>query len=372
MNSYTIVYRNNVGQPIATFTERDWIRMEYTKREMEIGSLSIDLPPIYPIGYFQIDGRLEIYRSIGALPPYLECDTVWLVRVVRYKTDESGQRFIHVLAHDAIELLDRRVIAYANNTSYTTKSGAADDVLKSLVTENLGSSAAGIRNISSILSIDANTSLGATIKKEGVSYRKLFPLMQEIALDSINLGTYITFDIVRNSESTFAFRTWSGWRGTNRGITSAYPFIASIENGVLSYASASFDYNEERNVIYAGGQGTNNNRIVYTASDSKRYNISPLNVREDFVSADVTNLNAAKEEAQMRLADAAAKIAMNGHIQQSASSIYGLHYNFGDVIGMTYEGITMNVHLDTVSVRVDNAGLESITIYSRNLDDTEY
>lgn len=372
MASYSVVYRDKNGTIKLTLTPSEWFKLEFTKRENEIGSLSLDLPPLYNLSFFEIDGRIEVWRAVGAYPAYLECDTVWLIRLVRKKTDEQGRRSVHILAHDAIEILDRRIIAYQNNTSYTKKSGPADNVIKALARENLGSLATDTARRISSLVIDSDVSKGASVFKEDFSYRKLFPLMQEIASDSATAGTYLTFDVVYNTISTFRLRTWAGQRGTNRGRNTRSTIVASIENGMLSYASLAYDYTEEYNYIYAGGQGQSNNKIVSTAYNNNRIRKSPLNRREDFISTDVSNATAARAEANARLKEAQAKTVLNGHIQQSHLYQYGVHYRYGDLIVASYDGQLLDVHLDTIHIVVGPEGGEEVQIMSRNLDDTEY
>src|SRR5512146_3133654 len=104
--AYYLVYKNPSGGTGRVLQHTDWMRMEFVKKEREIGSLYLDLPGDFPSNYFQIDGRFEVYRVVGAHSPKLECDSVWLIRLIRYKTDNNGEKILHVLAHDAIELLD--------------------------------------------------------------------------------------------------------------------------------------------------------------------------------------------------------------------------------------------------------------------------
>jgi hypothetical protein len=372
MTNYNIIYREPGG--VMKFVIDDWFRFEYVRKEGDYGSLYLDLPPTYNMQDFAIDGRLEVWRQVGALPPYLDMDAVWFIRLVRSKVDENGKRLIHILAYDAVHLIERRIIPYASGTAQASKTGPADNVMKAIMRENFGNQATDAsRDISDRLMIDYDLSKGATVTKE-FAWRKCLPVMQELADESSAQGTYLTFDVVYVEDKKVMFKTYTGQRGTNRGVSAVGSgLIASIENGMLSYVSVSNDHTEERNFIYAGGRGEKENRIIATSYDLDRINISRYNRCEDWIDSRQTEENDnVQGDADNRLQEAKPKMVVNGHLQQVPGALYGVDYFFGDIITVKFGDMVFDVHLDTVHITVDGDGSEKVQIYSRNLDDTEY
>jgi hypothetical protein len=375
MADYQIQYTDPFGNQKAVFTIDDFISLEYGKKEGEVGSLYIDFPPIFKTGFFVPEGRFYVYRRMNSGIFELDMDTVWFIRLIRYKTDEQGKRYIHILAHDAIEIIDRRIVAYNADTPYSDKTGNADSVIKLIMRENFGDLCEDTwRNISDYLLIDKDAGVAPSITIKDLARRKILPIFQEICAMSKEKGMYLTFDLSPIDEE-LQFKTYVGQRGVNRGSNSKSPLVLTMESDTLSYASIADDHTDEYNFIYAGGTGVKNNRVIKTLYDNKLMAISPYNRCEDFISAgtsedqtdeDIDNL------CKSRLSETRPKIVLNGHIQQSKDCSYGVHYGFGDIITIVYNGISLDVHIDTVSIKVDTNGKETITVYGRNLDDGEY
>lgn len=368
---YYVLHKDFYGNIKQNIT--DWFTLEYAKNENDYGSMYLDLDPTVDPSVFKIDDKLEIMRTIGGGPPILELGTQWLVRLARRKTDERGQRITHILAYDLTQILDRRIVAYAAQTSYTNKTGPIDNIMKAIVRENFGSLATDAnRNISTYFLVPSDIS-GAPSITDTFARQKVLALLQTLAQKSTNDGTYLSFDVLKSSETTFTFHIFLNARGTDRGTYSGYRLTFSLENGNLNYASSSKDHTEEKNFIYAGGQGEEQNRVVKTAYNQDRINASPINRIEDWIDATSSpDPNSVQKEADSRLEEARPKIAINMHIQQSDECAYGLHYNFGDIVSVTYEGGTMDVHLDSLHVVCDGSGREDITMLARNLSDNEY
>jgi hypothetical protein len=372
--NYTVIYKTFTGDFVCEITE--WFSLSYTKKENSISSMSIDLPPVYPKGYFMIDARMEIMKSISGGISFLECETIWLIQLIQYKTNENGENYIHILCHCANTLLDRRVVMYFPETSYTSKDTKCDTMIHEILRENLGSLATDTaRSIQNWLEIEPDfTFTTCPTLKKSFAYQKVFPLVQEICDYSTKNNVYLAFDIVPKTESMMIFKTYTMCRGTDRGITTFAPLIFSIERGNLSYCSIALDHIEERNVIYAGGQGEGQTRIIKTSIDSVANFLSPYARREDWIDATQSDdPNYTQAEADSRLEDSRFKTRINAHIQQVSDCIYGYNYFFGDIVTIeTEQGFSVDVHLDTVEVSVGGDGTESIVVYGRNLDDTEY
>jgi len=369
---YTVEYFNRLGTSMGTI--QYFHKLEYAKKENEIGYLYIDVPNIYPINFFEIDGYFVVHRKIGALPDYVELNAMWYIRLVRTKYDK-GISLVHIACRDAVDIVDRRIVAYDCASDYSNKTDQGDAMMKAIMRENFGSLATDSnRDISDFLSIedDDTNSACPEITKE-FCRRKVLPLLQDIVEEVKANDFYIAFDVVYGATGIPQFKTYTGQRGVYKGITSESSFVFSIERGNLEYATIAYDHLEEYNYIYAGGRGKDDDRVIAVAYDEDWIALSPINRREDWIDAgDKESYENVLSEATMRLQEAGPKVSVNGHIIQTIDSIYGYHYNFGDVCVFMFEGKSLDIHLDSVHVTVTGNDNEDIQIYTRNLDDTEY
>jgi len=371
--SYKVNYVDFDGSFITSIPS--FIKLEFVKQEREIGYLYLDVPDIYSKDFFKADGKIEVYRKIGGGEFYLECNTQWVIRLVRFKTDESGKSFIHILARDGVSLIDRRIIAYPAQSSYAKKTNNADNMILSLLRENIGSLAVDTaRDLSEYFVIppDNSPSICPSIS-HNCAWKKLLDTIKSICEISTNQGTYLTFDVVKGDGKTFVFEIYTGLRGVDRGLTSENKMIFSISRGNLSYSTLALDRTEERNYIYAGGQGEEDARIIREYANDDAISISPYNRIEDFFDATAdSSPDYVVAQAKEREIEARAKIVSNSHIQQTMNYLYGYHYFFGDIVVMEHKDFSVDVHLDTVHIVCDSGSRETVKIYGRNLDDTDY
>lgn len=374
MSQFKIDYLDPFGVYVKTL--KVWFRLEYNRVENSIGSLTVDLPFIYPTGFFKVDGRLLVYVKENPFSQeYLDGDTIYLIRLVTEKIDEQGKHYIHILAHDTIDIVDRRIVAYAAQTSYSKKENmTAEVMIKAIMRENFGSLATDTdRDITSHMTIEPDHSPAQTT----IAMTKLFPwqlvlpLIQDICTESREMNNeYLCFDVVP-SGGILEFRTYIGQRGSNRGSTSQKPLVFSYANQSLSYQSVSFDASEEKNYIYCGGQGNEENRVIKTASDTARIGLSPFNRIEDFYNATrYENADAVQSEANVQLSKMKATTKFNGHIVQRTNLIFGVDYHFGDVVLAKIEGRSIDVHLNGFSRLVEESGNVETRIFARGLEDS--
>jgi hypothetical protein len=78
---------------------------------------------------------------------------------------------------------------------------AADDLLKTIVRDNMGSAAPDYRGqygrqlTTALFAIQANLTQAQLVSKD-FAWRPMFPVLQEIAQASTQAGTYLCFDVV--------------------------------------------------------------------------------------------------------------------------------------------------------------------------------
>jgi hypothetical protein len=349
MSGLFIRYRDPTGTPeIATF--REFVRVEWSRKENEVGVLDIDLPPIYDLSLFKLDGRLEIWREVaGRL--FLEGETIFLLRDWQYATT-SGQKTLHLKGFDANYLLgyngSGRIVPY-NDLAYIEKVDYCDDMMKAIVRENMGALALDTtRDLSTYLTVQVDRGLAASSHK-AFAQQCLLNIFQELATESLQRGTYLVFDIVYTGAAMLEFRTYVSQRGNDHRRTSDQPVIINQESNSLEEPVLDFDHADEVSFVYAGGQGTETLRPIYPLGDANRLGLSPFNRREQFVDASQTeDADQLETEARTALAAGRPKTVLTGRIVDTNNLLYGLHYGFGDVVVAEYDGYSFDAHLDII------------------------
>lgn len=373
MSEYTIILKdpyNNMIIPITNF-----LKLEYFRAENQYGSVSIDIPynDYLKSLNIKLDSRIEIWRNPIGGKLYLEGDTQFFVRIIRKKVDEQGRKIFHILAHDAISLLDRRIVNYPSGSSEADKSSVpASDVMKEIIDENFGSSASSDRDVSEWLIIDDDNGYGSSITKK-IAWRNVLNVLQEIAEESKEQGYYLAFDVVYDvTIKKLIFRTYAGQRGAYKAEESNDKLIFEISTNDypnigrgLNYISVEHNAVGERTFIYVGGRGEQTNKIFAEASNDTVIEQSPFGRNEDFVDFQkADDADSLENQANARLREATRYVYINSHLQQMRGYRYGIDYYYGDLIEIWFDGEQYKVHIDRVQIVVQN-GKEDIRIYPR-------
>lgn len=348
---------NRLGIPV------EFLRLDYTLSVNTVCSLSITLPHSFDMSLVQEDGRIEVWRSLDGASPYLEGEQIWLIR--KPSRTLSTARVNTITAVSAADLLRRRIIAYNAGTSYTSKTATADNVMKALVRENLGTLVDSNRdyttniNLSSYLTIQNDVGLAPTIAI-ACTRDSLLSTLQKIANTSAQSGTYLAFDVVWNG-SFLDFRTYTQARGMDRRFPNGInPITLSVENGTLTEAEFTQDYTEEVTIAIAGGQGVGDARQISVAVDTTRRDASPFNAIEVFAqgnsTGDATTLG---DIAEARVRQGRPRLILAGRIQETPAVRYGRDWNWGDYVTAQVDGTSLDTRIDAVTVTIEG-GKETI------------
>jgi hypothetical protein len=304
------------------------------------------------------EARIELWRRVDNLAPAL-VGGQFIVDKIR----TSGfQQNILFDAYDFNGVLDHNIIDYPASTpevtnAYSDKSGAADNVIKAFIRENIGALATDTTRSLTGLTVEADTTLGQTIAKQA-SRKNLLSTMQEIATDCLEKGTYLTWGWSFD-ENNFTFYTRTGQLGNNHGSASSDSLYVSEAAGNLINPEMVADYSNEYTVVKMGGTGTGADRVIGTATNTTRLASSQFARREYFGSGistdDVDTLNA---DASAKLGENRARLVLTGQIVETEYFRYGVHFGFGDLLIAEYAGKTFDVHLDTVAGTV-RGGIET-------------
>lgn len=368
------------GELLTIIPDKGFSGLNYGFRELEAGVLEFDLPGNFDLSLLAVDGLIEVYRSYGGVSLGLEGDTAFFIRHPFIKDNEDGTRFIHVKAFSAFELLKRRIVAYYAGSSYAEKVKIPwDDLMREFMEENYGTEAVDPdtlaadpdRDLSPWLDIEPDYSWGASFDK-AAAWQNISDTLLEVAEDVRNSGQYCSFDVVRTSPAHFEFRVYLGPRGVDHSADSPVPVVVSQERKNLLAPSLDFDWEEERNFIYGTGQGKKDERVLKTARDNARIGLSPFNRREYNQDARQAELeDSVQAEANSALEEHRPKRIFTGSISQTAGCIYGIHWKWGDIVTAEYMGLSIDCHVDAVTVAVDENGVEAVTGALRSVSDVE-
>ncbi len=333
---------------------------EYAMVQHQIGALSVVLPGSFDTTLLVPDRRIAVWRTPAGGARHLE--RVYLIRKIGDATDREGKRTITVVALDGNELLDRRIVAYAYGSAEATITDQADDMCKAIVTDNLRGDATAARQIASTyLTVQADLAAGPSITHSFARGRVL-TVLQEIASAASAAGTPIYWDMVPVDTTAWEFRTATGQPGQDHTYPSGSPpVLVGYELGNLAEPSLEEDYTDEVTYVYAGGQGEGSARTIVEVEDTARTGRSVFGRREAWEDArDCSGTNAVTARANKRLDEGKPKLRFSGKIVDSAGTLYGIHWRWGDKVTASYAGRQFACIVKAVRVSVDGDGKETV------------
>jgi len=345
------------------------ISLDIVKVANAVGYGSVTLPdnfhPIYS-KYINIDSMIEFWRSPSQGSGRLE--SVFFIRDIVYEEDVKGNDLITLSGPDANDLLDRRIIAYYAGSSYSDKTDYADDMMKAIVRENLGSlNTFSDRDLTDLNFTVADDISAAPSITKGFAWRNVLKVLTDIAGASAENGTNLYFDvvpvIVSSSQIGFQFRTTTNQPGQDRTYDSDNPVIFSKDWGNLSMPMLRYDYNGEVNYVYGGGQGEGIDRLISEQTDLGRIGLSVWNRREKFADArNEATANGVANSAEEELNAGQPLIRFTGDLLDTPQARYGVDWFFGDKVEINYRGIQIQGIAGTLRMKIDREGNEILTV----------
>lgn len=347
----------------------DWIDLEYTRVENEVGTLVLHLPgSSYPRSLFQKDGLIEVWRNPDWGTPYIDTNTLWLIRRILYLVGPPA--VWEITAYDLNHLLKRRVVDYNPGNTYTEKLAAADDLGKAVVRENLGTLATDTtRSLASFLTVQSDTTQAPVIRKS-ISRQGVLQVLQDVAGTSYENGTYLVFDITLGNlpqgttPINFIFQSYVGKRGVDHSFSASNlsnVMYVGPDFGNLADGRVDEDFSDEVTRGISTGQGVDMIQAVARASDLKRINQSPYGLIEAvrsasgaLVAGDLTADAQAELRAGIPHTQISGKLTLNSNLQ------YGLNWNWGDLISVQVDTVMRVCHIPAVHVKNNRDGGETV------------
>jgi len=344
-----------------------------------VGSATFSIPGDYPIDYLKKDGVIEIWRHPQNGQPYLLFSKIWYLRQRTFSVID-GQRAWTLTAYDPNYLISDpqgqrgRIVAYAADTAYSSKSDFSDDMIKAIARENIGALATDAdRDLSDFLSIQADQSGGPNISKS-FSNRVLLPVFNEICQASIVAGTYLAWDIVctqppLNGSYQLELRTYLNQRGIDHRFTSNQPVLLGLDYGNLDDVTIDEDWTNEVNYARVGGKGEGELRIYVSGADATRIGESPYNRREAFGNfSNVSDPVSLADEVDTALRAGTPRPNYSGRINPTAQARFDVEWGYGDYLTAQVVGRSFDARADSLVIDYTAGGGEKVSAYLRGED----
>lgn len=338
-----------------------FIKMDCTRVANDIGALSLTLPAIYDT-YLAQDNIIEIWRK--PIDSSLSLFNAYLIRGWDYVDSLAGSE-THITGLDGNDLLNRRIVAYAAGSTSTEMTGAADDLMKTIVSENCCTAATDTDRdwSSSGFTVAANDTAGQSITM-GFSYRNVLSICQDLANASREAGTRVYFD-VRPTISSTEMITWDFRTNINQpGIDHTGNDLVTfgLEWGNLDNPMLSYDYTGEATVIYSGGAGSEAERVVEEVENTTRSKVSPWGRIEKFhnCAGQASDTAAVYAAGQAELSANLPRVRFNGLLKDGETTRLGKDWDYGDKVVITYRGKQIDAVINAVQLTVYGNGDEVI------------
>lgn len=344
------VYRQDSAVPIAIYS--DFVALRASRIISGIGVMALTLAIDEVTFALQPDLRFVVNREAGG---YTHLFGGYLLR--RWvQALEDGRETVTLYGLCYNSLLERRIVAYKAGTAQASKTGAADDILKAVIRENLGSSAGTGRDITSYgLSVEADLSQCQSIEA-GFAYRKLNDVAQQITEIAWGKNSErLYWDVTPTDVGwTMEFRARKDLTATDRRMSSSNPLWISPEVGAVNRVVIDYDRADEINWVMGGGRGEGADRETVTVSDDARIAESVINRHEAFFDgASYDTTNGLTDASKRKLREGLPRIVIDTELTETDDIVYGRDFEAGSLLTVQALGTEYDVFVRGAQVTVD-------------------
>lgn len=358
---HRIIVRTHDGEYLTELNS--WVSLQYGRFLNNAGWWMIILPgdtdPLLP----DVDRIFEFYRKPVGGEERLEM--VAFARYWDWFEVSPGNDQLRMGGEDSIGLLDRRVIAFVSGSSQSTKTAPADDILKAIVRENMGSLAplteANRPRAFPPDHFEVTGDFGAAPEVlRSFAWRNVLDVLVEIAESSRDLGTPLYFDVISTGPGTFAFNTYINLVGADRTAkTGDRPVIFSRENGNIIRPFLREDYRDLHNYIWGGGQRQGSDRTIDPEKNLLSIGRSIWGKREAFQDArEESTTQGVANRAFERLQKDRGRLIFRAELLDTHQSTYGIDWAYGDEITVRYKDKELDGVVSSINFSINEDGKE--------------
>lgn len=361
------------GSPIAEY--ENVLSVDLARSENTVGIMQMRLAgcDIDDLGILlRPDLRCEVWHKPPGGNLRLDGDTVWLLRKWVHSWDRNS-RETELYFYDAMHLITRRIVAWYATENPQSPShmggdgavGAGNDtrlMLWRVMQYNFGEwvdnytgdpnvtvpgvippAAGGPGTALPFTSIRRQMDLLDTMAPWGTSgvgsthemaWANCLDVLQQIGEDTEAQGVPLIFDVVYDPTTQgLRFQTWANLRGSDRSTSQVF----SPDNQNVYNFQEVHDWENTAEWAYVGGadDGTGQ-RLVVGVVDQSRQFLTPYGMAEVFVDGgDLTDQAAMEAEGRAALWRYRPKVLFTGSAQDTAQSVFGRDYFYGDRVGVS-------------------------------------
>lgn len=267
---------------------------------------------------------------------------------------EAGDLIFNFYGSGYTHLLSRRIVLPDVDQDASTRSGQAETVIKSFVSDCMVSPLDTTRVFPGVI-LELDTGTGGLVEYSA-RYVNLLTVCENVA----NEGK-LDFGIVEGSQiGEFIFRARPVW-GLDRRVGNSAgnkPVLFNFLYGNMDIPILSINAADEKNFIYVGGSGSGEERIIQPVSDALAVARSPWGRKEFFAEARQQKTTAALVAlGNAELEDRKLKRELTFDIIQGQGTRWLTDWNLGDLITARYFDYQVDKKITEVIVTV--SGTES-------------
>lgn len=234
--------------------------------------------------------------------------------------------------------------------------GPADDVMKAMVSESMGSAAATPRQFT-YLAIEGNNSAGAVSCYDG-RYVRLLQALQSIADERGETD----FKVVRLPSGGFEFRTYCPRYGTDRRRGYAVvPTVFSLELQNVGEPRRTIKRSTEVTVAIGGWEGSEQDQELFERLNATALAESPYRRREQYYDmSNVVQSDIVNGMLDQYLIDDGKLEAVQFTPLQTNACLYGRDWNLGDLVTLELWNYEYDMRITEVNGRISGENEEEI------------
>ena len=367
-STYQVYICDPSGNRLYLLTGTNILSLNAMAIASDIGVLTLTVGgSLFPFSKIAPYSLIEVYRTNVRGATELLYETKWIM-LDRMKIIDSGARTYTIIAWSGMAIIDGGEVEYMSGSSQASKSGHADDVIKTIAAENFGSSVtdATRKSYNPPLAIQASVGAAPTVTKDFArqNCKSLFQALCQMSAQDPTTPTPLYFDVAWSASlASFELRTYINQRGSD--VSSKVTFSPANKNLLKGFYEE--DYRQHRNWIYALGQDTGANRHVMQAKDTAQLAKSVYALREQSINSNLTatsNDTSLQNEANAGLWQYRPMVNIGGQIVDLPACAYGSDWHFGDKVTVTVDEITTTALVNAVTINLQG-GVETFSVALR-------
>lgn len=328
-----------------------WNRLEYTQRinapwnhfvEIRLGA---EHPALQTIRDIQKDYIFRIFRYD---PLTAEKRLVYsgFHNTTVDQINSDGIVIFSLYGDGFTTLLNRRLVLPTPGSAHNSRSGPAETVAKGFVEDCFITSDAD-RQITGF-SIAPDSATGSDVE-----YNARYIQLHSV-IETVCEGGGLDFGINEGAEiGEFIFDARPLW-GTDRTVGNTdgnTPVLFSLEFGNMRIPILSTNASDEKNYVYIGGQGQEEDREIVEVFDAAAIAGSPYGRKELFADArQEATADGLEAQGYAKLEERKTQVTLTFDVQQTLSSRWLVSWELGDLVTTKYQALTVDKKISKITV----------------------